>query len=170
MRPPEDLGTTRRPTVGDDRGMDDHTMPDDLADRPRAQEHGVPVPFACQEESGAFDVRTVVKRRVVRCALSRVCGLCGISLAWPVAFLGSPDEADANAFHFPPLHEGCAEVARGLYALVGEGVLGITGPPEAWVLVTTGGFELERPAGRTGDQRVVFHPNSVAERRTSDAG
>jgi len=150
--------------------MVDHTMPDDLADRPRAEDYGVPVPFACQEEDGSFDVHAVVKRRVVQCALSRICGLCGSSLRWPVAFLGAPEEADANAFHFPPLHEGCAEAAGGLYVAVGDGALGIDCTPEEWVLVTTGGFELERPAYRRGDQRVVFHPNSVAGRRTSDPG
>jgi hypothetical protein len=55
-----------------------------------------------------------------------------------------------------------------LYAPLGPGVLGIDAPPEEWVLVTTGGFELERPPGRQGDQRVVFRPNSVSDRRTAD--
>jgi len=143
-------------------------MPSDLADRPRSQEGGVPVPFACEHEDGGFDLREVSKRRAIRCALSRICGLCGISLGWPVAFLGSEQEADENALHFPPLHEACAEAALSLYHALGAGVLGIDGPTEAWVLLTTGGFELERPADRQGDQRVVFHPNSVAERRTSE--
>jgi hypothetical protein len=140
--------------------MDEHTLPPDLADRPRAQERGVPVPFACEGEDGRFDIRSVSKRRAIRCALSRICGLCGISLGWPVAFIGSEAEADGNALHFPPLHEACAEAARRLYPELGEGVLGIPGPPGSWVLVTTGGFEIERPADRRGDQRVVFHPNS----------
>jgi hypothetical protein len=142
-------------------------LPADLADRPRSQEGGVPVPFACADEDGGFDVRAVRKRRAIQCALSRICGLCGLSLGWPVAFLGSEEEADANALHFPPLHEACAEAALRVYAPLGRGVLGIDDPPESWVLLTTGGFELERPADRHGDQRVVFHPNSVAERRTS---
>ncbi|MGH3364359.1 MAG: hypothetical protein ACRDOW_06485 [Nocardioidaceae bacterium] len=148
--------------------MDENTLPSDLAARPRSQEAGVPVPFACEDEDGGFDIREVSKRRAIRCALSRICGLCGISLGWPVAFLGSPAEVDENALHFPPLHEACAEAALSLYPALGAGVLAIDGPPEAWVLLTTGGFELERPADRHGDQRVVFHPNSVAERRTAD--
>jgi hypothetical protein len=147
--------------------MEDHNVPTDLADRPRSQEGGVPVPFTCEDEEGGFDIRTVIKRRAIRCALSRICGLCGVSLGWPVAFLGSVQEADANALHFPPLHEDCAEAAMRLYAPLGAGVLGIDAPPEDWVLLTTGGFELERPASRQGDQRVVFCPNSVADRRTS---
>lgn len=145
-------------------------MPADLADRPRSQEGGVPVPFACEDEEGGFDLRAVHKRQVIRCALSRICGLCGISLGWPVAFLGSEQEADANALHFPPLHEACAEAALSLYRPLEEGVLGIDVPPEEWVLLTTGGFELERPASRFGDQRVVFRPNSVSDRRTAAGG
>ena len=147
--------------------MDENSLPPDLADRPRFQEGGVPVPFVCEGEDGGFDVRAVSKRRAVQCALSRICGLCGVSLGWPVAFIGSETEADENALHFPPLHESCAEAALRIYAPLGEGALGIEGPPESWVLLTTGGFELERPADRHGDQRVVFRPNSVAERRTS---
>jgi hypothetical protein len=91
--------------------------------------------------------------------------MCGISLGWPVAFVCSEDEADARALHFPPLHEQCAEAALGLYGPLGPGALGIDAPPESWVLLTTSGFELERPADRRGDQRVVFRPNSVIERR-----
>ena len=125
----------------------------------------MPVPVACEDEGGAFDFRIVSKRRAVRCALSRICGLCGVSLGWPVAFLGSVAEADANAFHFPPLHEACAESALDLYPALGTGVLGIDAPSTAWVLVTTSGFEIARPADRQGDQRIAFHPNSVVERR-----
>jgi hypothetical protein len=147
--------------------MDEHNLPDDLADRPRSQEGGVPVPFVCADEGGSFDIRAVRKRRAIQCALSRICGLCGVSLGWPVAFLGSEEEADAGALHFPPLHEACAEAALRLYPPLGRGVLGVDAPAGSWVLLTTGGFELERPADRHGDQRVAFRPNSVAERRTS---
>lgn len=147
--------------------MDASRTPPDLADRPRSQEGGVPVPFACEDDDGGFDLRGVVKKRAIRCALSRICGLCGISLEWPVAFLGSEDEADAGGFHFPPLHEPCAEAALHLYRPLESGVLGIDVAPTDWVLVTTSGFELERPADRRGDLRVVFRPNSMLERRTA---
>lgn len=100
--------------------MDENTLPSDLADRPRSQEGGVPVPFACEDEDGGFDIREVSKRRAIRCALSRICGLCGISLGWPVAFLGSQEEANRNALHFPPLHEACAEAALSLYPAPAE--------------------------------------------------
>jgi hypothetical protein len=149
-------------------GMDDASLPADLAVRPRDEEHGVPVPFACEDEDGQISLGAPQKRRVVRCALSRVCGLCGTSLGWPVVFLGSADEAEHNRFHFPPLHQGCAEAALTLYPRLGPGTLGIES--DAWVLVTTGGFELERPADRYGDRRMAFLPNSVTDRRTGPAG
>jgi hypothetical protein len=149
-------------------GMDDAALPADLAARPRDEEHGVPVPFACEDEDGELGLGAPQKRRVVRCALSRVCGLCGESLGWPVAFLGSSAEADQNGFHFPPLHEACAEAALTLYPRLGPGTLGIDS--DQWVLVTTGGFEVERPADRYGDPRMVFRPNSVTDRRTGPAG
>lgn len=140
--------------------MHEQSPPTRLADRPRSQEGGAPVPFTCEDEEGGFDLRAVSRRRAIRCALSRICGLCGLSLGWPIAFLASVEEAEANALHFPPLHEDCAGAALRLYAPLGEGALGIDGPPESWVLIRTGGFELERPADRHGDQRVAFRPNS----------
>lgn len=149
----------------DERPAFSRPVPPDLADRPRTEVGGFPVPFACEDEDGAVDLATVRKRRVIRCALSRICGLCGVSLGWPVAFLGSVAEVEANALHFPPLHQECAEAAVEVYRPLDRGVLGIEAAPAQWQMVTTGGFELERPAGREGDQRVVFHPNSVLERR-----
>jgi hypothetical protein len=80
------------------------SLPADLAERPHDLRYGVPVPFACQPDDGTGDLGEVVKKRVVQCALSRICGLCGISLSYGVTFLGSPEEAEANLFHFPPLH------------------------------------------------------------------
>ena len=63
------------------------------------------IPFASMGDLG------LDKRKVTQCALSRICGVCGESLARPVAFLGSVEEADRNAFHFPPSHIECAETA-----------------------------------------------------------
>lgn len=128
----------------------------------------MPVPFACEDEDGEISLGAPQKRRVVRCALSGVCGLCGTSLGWPVALLGSSAEAEQNRFHFPPLHEECAEAALTLYRRLGPGTLGIDS--DTWVLVTTGGFELERPTDRYGDRRMAFRPDSVTDRRTGPAG
>jgi hypothetical protein len=105
------------------------------------------------------------KRKVTQCALSRICGVCGESLARPVAFLGSALEADSNAFHFPPSHVRCAEVALEVWGEGSSSALGHPSRPEGWVLVTTSGFEYIRPTGESEDRRSVFAPNSVIETR-----
>ena len=136
-------------------------LPGPLAERPRDTTYDVPVPFACGEALGA-----PVKKLVLQCALSRICGLCGRSLSWGVTFVGSPEEAEANAFHFPPLHEACADAALATYPRLGVPVLGQAVPLDTWALVVTGGFELVRPTSRGGDMRVHFTANAVSDRRT----
>ena len=102
----------------------------DLSERRHDLRHDVPVPFASDPfagygtdhrlpPTGPVDLGGVVKARAIQCALSRVCGLCGLSLATgPAAattFLGSVAEADANTFAFPPVHMDCAELALDTY-------------------------------------------------------
>ncbi len=149
----------------DDGLMTDLEMPSTLAERPTDPELGVPVPFATEYDDGTRSLGELNRRRVTQCALSRICGLCGRSLEWQVAFLGSADDADRNGFVCPPLHRGCAEAAARLYPGLGVPVLGQDAGVHEWALVVTGGFELERPASREGDQRVVFHPNAVTSER-----
>jgi hypothetical protein len=103
--------------------------------------------FVQQRDDGTVDAG-VVKKRAIQCALSRICGSCGKSLTWPVAFVGSAEEAAALLFAFPPLHPSCAEEL-------------LRDAPGEQVLVRTGGFELVRPT-RRGDP-VSFRPNSVIE-------
>jgi len=117
------------------------------------------LPFASMGDLG------LDKRKVTQCALSRICGVCGESLARPVAFLGSALEADSNAFHFPPSHVQCAEVALEVWGHGSSSALGHPSRPEGWVLVTTSGFEYIRPTGESQDRRSVFAPNSVIETR-----
>ena len=138
-------------------------VPPALAERPAHLRYGVPVPFVCQDDEGTVDLGTVVKKRVVQCALSRICGLCGRSLSYGVTFLGSPQEADANLFHFPPLHRACAEAALDVYPRLGVPVLGQQLVLHEWAMVVTGGFELIRPASREGDMRMAFRTNSATE-------
>jgi hypothetical protein len=104
------------------------------------------------------------KRKVTQCALSRICGVCGESLARPVAFVGSALEADRNEFHFPPTHVECAEVVLDVWGHSGA-TLGHSSQPVAWALVTTSGFEFIRPTSEWEDRRPVFSPNSVIEDR-----
>ena len=104
------------------------------------------------------------KRKVTQCALSRICGVCAESLARPVAFLGTPDEAGRNEFHFPPSHVACAEAALEVWG-PSSAALGQPSAPESWVLITTSGFEFVRPTPEWEDKRPVFSPNSVIEDR-----
>jgi hypothetical protein len=140
-------------------------VPPDLAERPRAGRYDVPAPFACESDDGTVDLGAVVKKRAIQCALSRICGLCGESLTWGVTFLGSPAEADDNLFHFPPLHQECAEAALELYPPLAVPVLGQQLVLHEWALVVTGGFELIRPASRKSDMRMSFRTNSATEDR-----
>jgi hypothetical protein len=155
----------------------------DLSERRHDLRHDVPVPFASDPfagfgsdhrlpATGPVDLGGVVKARAIQCALSRVCGLCGLSLATgPAAattFLGSVAEADANTFVFPPVHMDCAELALDTYPALGVPVLGQRLVLAEWAVVVTGGFELERPAERGAP--VLFHPNSVSSRATVTPG
>jgi hypothetical protein len=117
------------------------------------------IPFASMGDLG------LDKRKVTQCALSRICGVCGESLARPVVFLGSVVEADRNEFHFPPTHQSCAEVALETWGGDETASLGHPSPPEGWALVTTSGFEFVRPTPEWDDRRPVFSPNSVIEDR-----
>ncbi|TGN32139.1 hypothetical protein [Aeromicrobium chenweiae] len=113
------------------------------------------VPFACRDDDGRVH-DGVVKSRAIRCALSRICGVCGEVLTRPIAFLGPEDEALDGLFTFPPTHVSCAHDA-----IAARTALGQAEAPRRWLVVTTGGFDLVRPT-RRGDP-VLFHPNSVID-------
>lgn len=123
------------------------------------------VPFACQDDDGVVSHGAVVKSRAIRCALSRVCGVCGEPLSRPIAFLGPEDEALDSLFTFPPTHVMCARDALERFTPFGDGVLGQAVAPRRWVIVTTAGFDLVRPS-RRGDP-VRFRPNSVLDTTTA---
>ena len=116
------------------------------------------LPFASMGDLG------LDKRRVTQCALSRICGVCGKSLSRPVAFLGSVHEADSNAFHFPPTHVDCAQLALDTWGGNAPS-LGHPQAPSDWAVVTTSGFEFVRPGEEWEDRRPVFVTNSRLEER-----
>jgi hypothetical protein len=138
-------------------------LPAGLAERPADPSYGVPVPFACERDDGPYSLGTLNRKRVIQCALSRICGMCGLSLANPVVFVGTVEDADRNAFRVPPLHLECAQAALALYPVLPVPVLGYPHRSAHWALVVTGGFELERPTVR--GEPVTFRPNSI----TSDS-
>ncbi len=87
---------------------------------------------------------------VTRCALSRICGVCGESLGRPIAFVGTAEEVARNAFHAPPMHAACAdELTHEERAVRG------------WQVVLTSGFEFVRPAREDLDRDPTFQPNSL---------
>jgi hypothetical protein len=142
--------------------------PREFADLPLDPELGLPVPFACGTpvpgSPSTPSATTLQRSRVIQCALSRVCGVCGATLGRPLTLLGSREEVDRNAFHFPPSHLECAERLLAAYVGVSRPVLGQDdgGPAgHTWHLVTTGGFEFVRPNRDDLDQRPHFEPNSV---------
>jgi hypothetical protein len=112
-------------------------------------------PFACQDDEGRVH-DDVVKSRAIRCALSRICGVCGEVLSRPITFVGPEDQALDGLFTFPPTHLACAHDAIAAGASLGQAKA-----PRRWLVVTTGGFDLVRPT-RRGDP-VLFHPNSVLD-------
>ena len=129
---------------------------------------GSPVPFACGTDDpyGAPatgpSARTLDKRRVTQCALSRICGVCGAGLGRPIAFLGTERELGRNAFHFPPTHRECAEsLRRGVRRGARAPLLGQDPAPEEWVVVTTSSFEFVRPTREDTDRRPTFEPHAL---------
>lgn len=145
--------------------------PRGLDDLPIDPELGVPIPFACgtRPYAGAPGdpgptARRLDGRRVTQCALSRVCGVCGAGLGRPIAFLGTAEEADRHAFHFPPCHLECARAVLSAVAGLDVPVLGQAVAVRAWVLTTTAAFEYVRPGRGDADRRPTFQPHEVLTR------
>lgn len=134
-------------------------MSEELRERPHLA--GLPVPFACETDEGDLDHAVLVKRRAIRCALSRICGMCGNPLTRPIAFIGPPSEVDSLHFAFPPTHWDCARVALETFRAAGPGFLGQAAEVSDWAIVETGGFDLIRSTSHGSP--VAFHPNSVTE-------
>jgi hypothetical protein len=124
---------------------------------PTDPETGASVPFACAYDDGRGSLALLNRARVTQCALSRICGVCGAGLSRPVAFLGTPEEDSRNAFHFPPLHVGCAD---GLAATLRQHGVPLPGHEQAVtpVRVTCAAFEFVRPTTADLDRRPVFAP------------
>ena len=92
-----------------------------------------------------MSVRTMDRKWVTQCALSRICGVCARPLGRPDEGDRAAEEVGRNAFHLPPLHVECTP------ALVGESTQ----------VVTTAAFEFVRPAKEDADRRPRFEPNSL---------
>lgn len=145
--------------------------PREFADLPRDPELGVPLPFACgtADRYGARpdgrppSARTLDRRRVTQCALSRVCGVCGASLGRPIAFLGTDAEVGRNNFRFPPAHLACARALANAIADAPTALLDQPEPVDRWVLLTTAAFELVRPDRTSPGRTPRFEPTGVLQ-------
>jgi hypothetical protein len=146
-----DLLAPRRPRVDGANSTSWSQPPMDPA-------YGVPGPFACGYDDGRASLALLNKARVTQCALSRVCGVCGSGLDRPIAFVGTAAEDARNAFHFPPLHPGCADA---LAAALQEHDVPVPGQESAAepVLLTCSAFEFVRPSAADLDRRPVFSPH-----------
>jgi hypothetical protein len=166
-------------------------LPAGLAARPLDDEHGLPIPFVNEFDDGSHDFGAINRRRSIQCALSRLCGMCGTSLEYDIAFLGGSKAAENRSFTDPPMHVGCAEAALALCPHLARHTAvragretgdpevrrrlrpGVTtadlfagGRPAEWVLYLTHNFEIERATGEGGGLVLVFHPGvPFAERR-----
>ena len=164
-------------------------LPPDLADRPVDEEYGLPVPFVYEFEAdqldgrryhSRFDFGAVNRRRSIQCALNRICGMCGTSLEFDIAFLGGPKAAENHSYTDPPMHVACAEAAlqlcphlarhttprsaeesegrRRLRPGVTTADLFAADRPSEWVMLITHNFEIERATAEGGGLVLVFHP------------
>jgi hypothetical protein len=162
-------------------------LPPDLADRPYDAELGLPIPFVNEFDDGSHDFGAINRRRSIQCALSRLCGMCGTSLEYDIAFLGGPKAAESRSYTDPPMHVACAEAALVLCPHLARHTAprapvegerrrlrpGVTTAdmfagdrPEEWVLYLTHNFEIERATAEGGGLVLVFHPGApFAERR-----
>jgi hypothetical protein len=150
----------------------------------------LPIPFVNEFDDGSYEFGVINRRRSIQCALSRLCGMCGTSLEYDIAFLGGPKAAESRAYTDPPMHVACAEAAltlcphlarhttsradrdaegdsrRRLRPGVTTADLFTADRPSEWLLYLTHNFEIERATAEGGGLVLVFHPGAAfAERR-----
>jgi hypothetical protein len=146
--------------------MNTPPLPPTLADRPFDPVHRRPVPFVHEYDDGGYDLHVLNGKRVVQCALSRVCAMCAQTLGFPLAFLGDRAAADERAYTYPPMHVPCAEAAVRLYPPTPAAAAGR--PVQAWVMFLTGSFQVERPSRR--GEPMLFRPAPGEVRTVDPAG
>lgn len=165
------------------------SLPPRLAARPLDDEYGLPIPFVNSFDDGSHDFGAINRRKSIQCALSRLCGMCGTSLEYDIAFLGGPKAAESRSYTDPPMHVDCAEAALDLCPHLarhttppsqrheeGDGRRrlrpGVTTAdmfagdrPAEWVLHITHNFEIERANAEDGGLVLVFHPGPPETQR-----
>lgn len=76
----------------------------------RPQWRGFPVPFfATARTDGSWDFKIVSEKNRVRCAIERLCWVCGEPLEEAIVFLGGPAATKARLYNDGPMHADCAD-------------------------------------------------------------
>ena len=89
----------------------DDELPLGIAALPR-DNRGYPVTFVTLiDAQGKPDFTTIDAAKIMRCINEQVCGLCGVILHGPVAFIGGPNSCEHRNFFDPPMHPACADYA-----------------------------------------------------------
>lgn len=97
-------------------------IPPAVAALPHDPRTGLPVPYASAKlANGRPDFSTVEHLRAKRCALERLCGVCGLTIGYWLAFLGTTRTVALATFHDPPMHVACARASLALCPHVARG-------------------------------------------------
>lgn len=105
---------TRPPATGP--AQDGPDLPPTLAARPRDARRGLPIPPVNEhpDASGGgwhVDLTTINTTTATRLALDRCCSMCGESMGYWVAFIGTPRAVELLRFTDPPGHPECVNAA-----------------------------------------------------------
>ena len=87
----------------------DIPIPERCADLPRWE--GWIIPFFTQVTDGRPDFAVVDNRKVTKCLVHELCGICGKPLDRIMCFIGGELCAENKVFSDPPMHEECARYA-----------------------------------------------------------
>jgi len=82
-----------------------------MRDLGRDERRKVPIPVMNLRPDGTPDFMVVNNDTVIQCGMARLCGICGTSLDYWIAFVGGPISAMNGAYTDPPFHVECAEAA-----------------------------------------------------------
>ncbi len=92
-------------------------VPPTLMARPIDERRQLPVPYVNEHVRDGVEVTdftSVNRKRALHAGQARLCGLCGTSLGYWIAFVGGPNALRFRDFSDPPAHPACALAALGL--------------------------------------------------------
>jgi hypothetical protein len=87
----------------------DIPIPEQMADLPIYK--GMPIPYTVLMEGDVPFFKATDAERAHQCKFGKQCGICGKPLGYWIAFIASPEEAEALLVQDLPYHEECARYA-----------------------------------------------------------